>query len=386
MLWRALRGVGEGRYIDVGANHPMDDSISMAFYEHGWSGLTVEPDPQYAALQRQQRPRDIVSEAAITPHEGGVVPLHVVDGTGLSTIVDGIASAHSESGYATHTIEVPTRRLDRILEEIGWQGVDIHFMCVDTEGSERGVLESIDLDKWRPWVLCVEATEPNSTISTRDQWEDLVLACDYRFCLFDGLSCFYVAAEHQERLAPALSYGACILDGYTTRYSRMIPVLQGELASEAARRQDEVAKCQGEVAKWQGEVARWQGEVARWKGQWVSTWAAAMRERDEAAGLRRQLADLWHQYHVIGTAHHFLSQDHHKLSQDHHKLSQDHHQLAQDHHRLAQDNHRLAQDHHRLSEEAHQLRLRLQLIEGSRAWRLTEPVRKVARRLPRAEG
>ena len=52
VLWRALHDVGKGRYIDVGANHPELFSVSMGFYQRGWSGITVEPDPAFAQMQR----------------------------------------------------------------------------------------------------------------------------------------------------------------------------------------------------------------------------------------------------------------------------------------------------------------------------------------------
>src|ERR1700722_11121583 len=120
VLWRALEGVRTGRYIDVGANHPRDDSVSMAFYLRGWSGITVEPDPEFARLQREQRPRDFQVDAAGNGKDVRNVTLHVVDGTGLSTLVDRFAQMHASSGYQTHDVTVPTRRIDGILEESGW--------------------------------------------------------------------------------------------------------------------------------------------------------------------------------------------------------------------------------------------------------------------------
>ena len=65
----------------------------MAFYASGWSGITVEPDPQFAALLRQRRPGDLVVEAAITTSDHDTAVLHVVDGTGLSTLDDAIGRA-----------------------------------------------------------------------------------------------------------------------------------------------------------------------------------------------------------------------------------------------------------------------------------------------------
>ena len=41
MLWRALGKVENGFYIDIGAQHPVIDSVSKAFYDNGWRGIHV---------------------------------------------------------------------------------------------------------------------------------------------------------------------------------------------------------------------------------------------------------------------------------------------------------------------------------------------------------
>ena len=56
LLWRALHNVQHGFYIDVGAHDPTALSVTRAFYEHGWHGINVEPDPQYAEKLRKERP------------------------------------------------------------------------------------------------------------------------------------------------------------------------------------------------------------------------------------------------------------------------------------------------------------------------------------------
>ena len=45
VLARALGGIEQGRYVDVGAGDPMYGSASMAFYALGWSGIVIESDP-----------------------------------------------------------------------------------------------------------------------------------------------------------------------------------------------------------------------------------------------------------------------------------------------------------------------------------------------------
>jgi len=46
MLWRALKHIERGFYIDVGAWSSDLDSVTRAFYEHGWRGINVEPNPE----------------------------------------------------------------------------------------------------------------------------------------------------------------------------------------------------------------------------------------------------------------------------------------------------------------------------------------------------
>jgi hypothetical protein len=45
LLWRALRDLADGFYIDVGAEDPTQNSVTRAFYERGWHGINVEPVP-----------------------------------------------------------------------------------------------------------------------------------------------------------------------------------------------------------------------------------------------------------------------------------------------------------------------------------------------------
>ncbi len=263
----------------------------MAFYARGWTGITVEPDQEFAQLQRKFRPDDLLIEAAITAEDGDATTHPVVEGIGLSTLDESVgraglrgAATHTRSSFETYDAVVPTRSLESILQEANWAAQDIHFMSVHTEGSERAVLKSIDLTVWRPWVLVVEATTPTTTHSTRHLWEHLVLEAGYRFCLFDGLSCFYVAEERDIQLGKALSYPACALDKY-------IPLAQRQSEDRAARAEslaDERA----------AEIRALVEEVVRWRGQAVSGWATTISQanrssgRDEAQALRQRVAEL----------------------------------------------------------------------------------------------
>jgi FkbM family methyltransferase len=258
VLWRALRSITDGRYVEIGANDPVDDSITKAFYDRGWSGLEVEPEPDFARRYREARPRDVVVEAAVTPHGDSIV-LHRIAGTGLSTTVDEIGTGHEEAGFSTEELTVRGTRLDALLAETGFDRGDVHFCVIDVEGAEADVLSTVDLRAWRPWVLVIEATEPNATRSTRDQWEEEVLAAGYQFCLFDGVSCFYVADEHAATLAKQLSYSAAVTDRY-----------------EDARHQRTVADLTERLGQAMTDLADSEAGVQEWRTKALVTWASGI--------------------------------------------------------------------------------------------------------------
>jgi FkbM family methyltransferase len=283
VLWRALRHLPKGRYVEVGANHPTQSSITRAFYDRGWTGIEIEPVTQFVEAFRAQRPDDVVVQAAVTDSDAETVTLHVIADTGLSTLDDAIGEKHRSQGWTTREETVPARRLDDILDEHLATGDDIHFMVVDTEGSERGVLASVDLRRWRPWVLVVEATAPNSTVPVHGAWEPLVVAAGYEFCLFDGLSRFYVAEEHAATLRPALTTPANPLDDFLTYQ-------QHELEQELASARAELAQLRTAHEEALQEIVRWRGTVlARWSEAAASGATGAGPAGHEVVRLRNEL-------------------------------------------------------------------------------------------------
>lgn len=285
VLWRALKDVTKGRYVEVGANHPAESSITRAFYDRGWSGVEIEPVKEFVEAYRSERPNDIVVQAAVTDADVETVRMHVIQGTGLSTLDDDIAAGHRSSGWSTTEEEVPARRLDDVLAEHLQPEDDIHFMVVDTEGSERAVLATVDLRRWRPWILVVEATAPNSTRPTHQEWEHLLLEAGYEFCLFDGLSRFYVAEERAQELREPLSAPANPLDNFATQH---LQAYEQEVARSRAR-DEEAARLRAQNEELLQEVIRWRGTVlARWAN---ATGSGTARQGHEVVRLRQELAD-----------------------------------------------------------------------------------------------
>ncbi len=208
ILWRALRVVAAGTYIDVGAHDPVVDSVSLAFYLAGWRGTHVEPTPLYAQRIREARPDEIVVEAAVSASPG---PMRFFELSGLSTGRRDIAEHHARAGHLAREILVPTVRLGELLKLAPG---DIHWLKIDVEGMEADVLRSWDDVEVRPWVLVIEATYPNSQEPTQHLWIDEVLKRGYEQVFFDGLSCYFLHKDKRE-LAPHFAAPANVFDAYT---------------------------------------------------------------------------------------------------------------------------------------------------------------------------
>ena len=214
LLWRALKDVERGFYIDAGAADPVIDSVTHAFYEHGWHGINVEPDPSLFDRLVRERPRDINLRVGLAEQPGEGI-LHTVGvRTGLSTLSQDVVAMHAAAGLSTTSTPIPLMTLAEVCA--AHSQAPIHFLKIDVEGSERGVLAGADFARWRPWIVVAEATQPNSQVPSYSGWEPLLICAAYRFALSDGLNRFYVADEQWQRLASAFRDPVCVFDDYIT--------------------------------------------------------------------------------------------------------------------------------------------------------------------------
>jgi len=194
MLWRALQNITSGFYIDVGAHHPVWDSVTKVFYENAWSGINIEPITEWFEELSKDRPNDINLQLAVGAEQGEMT-LYEIPNSGLSTFDKAMAERHEhERACKKNERKVSLRTITDICEEHKVETV--HFLKIDVEGAEKQVLEGIDFTKIRPWIILLEAVLPNSQIECHASWEPTLLAENYEYVYFDGLNRFYVAKEH----------------------------------------------------------------------------------------------------------------------------------------------------------------------------------------------
>jgi FkbM family methyltransferase len=211
ILWRALKHIPKGFYIDVGANDPEDDSVTKAFYDHGWQGINIEPLPEHYASLQAQRSRDINLQIAAGDYDGELTLFDMPGTRGWATSDPDIADHYRQQGLEVVATSVLVRKLANVCAEL--VVADIHFLKIDVEGFEAQVIQGMDFTQWRPWILVVEATRPNSQDSRHQDWEPVLLDNHYRYAYSDGLNRYYVAEEHLD-LIPALAQQPNVFDDY----------------------------------------------------------------------------------------------------------------------------------------------------------------------------
>ena len=212
MLYRALKHVKNGFYIDVGANHPVEDSVTKAFYDLGWQGINVEPLENYIALLEEARPRDKNIQCALSDRAGSL-DIWSCDVRGWETLDKKVAGEHEANGF--HGEWKPTQL--RTLAEIAnnYSPPEVHFLKVDVEGYEKQVLLGADFKSFRPWIIVIEATLPGSTIENYEEWEFILAGSGYKFVYADGLNRFYLA-EEQGDLEKFFKYPPNVFDEFST--------------------------------------------------------------------------------------------------------------------------------------------------------------------------
>ena len=197
MLYRALKEVERGFYVDVGANDPLNNSVTRSFYEIGWRGINIEP--VYSLFEKlvRYRPNDINLQIAMSDRVGQCDFWEIITNTGLSTLDYKIAEKHKrEYGLLSNNYIVKVDTLTNICKKFLVR--EIHFLKIDVEGWENLTIKGLDLKRIRPWIILIESTAPMSQEPIYQIWEPLILENGYHFIYFDGLNRFYLANEHSE--------------------------------------------------------------------------------------------------------------------------------------------------------------------------------------------
>jgi FkbM family methyltransferase len=144
-----------GFFLDVGAAWPIRNNTTYYLEKHlGWRGIAVDALPDYGPMWVKQRPRTPFFNFIVTDHSGGLESFYRAGWPGLSSL----KKDRVMKGERVHQqeIKVPTITLNDLLARNGVERID--FLSMDIEEAEPLALAGFAIEKYRPALVCIEAT------------------------------------------------------------------------------------------------------------------------------------------------------------------------------------------------------------------------------------
>jgi FkbM family methyltransferase len=272
LLKRCFGHLDSGFYIDIGADDPIIDSVTKSFYDHGWSGINIDPSENSFTKLQTARIRDINIQVAVDAQEGSINFWNVPK-TGLSTAIEKFANQHELAGFEVNLVSVKTRSLKDICEE--FVKCPINFMKIDVEGFEKQVLLGADFDKFRPMVILVESTEPNSQLENYLEWEYILEENKYQFCYGDGLNRFYLASESSflkvHFVFPPSVFDKFVLSSTSLFYDQTSDIELTQQRDELTQQRDELTQQRDELTQQRDELTQQRDELTQQRDEIVNS-------------------------------------------------------------------------------------------------------------------
>lgn len=165
LLWTIFsQRTSPGFFVEVGGLDGIRFSNTYSFEQNGWSGVCIEPHPEYFPLMSKHRPKSHCVRAAVGTHSGSIE--FIADQRGeFSTIEKSLLEddLYLKKAVGCEKMIVPLMTLDEILADIQ-APTNLDFVSIDVEGAELKVLEGFDLSFYQPRILVIEANTEESNV------------------------------------------------------------------------------------------------------------------------------------------------------------------------------------------------------------------------------
>jgi len=145
-------------YLDVGAYDPVAINNTYFFYTHGSRGVLVEPNVEMCKKLRAVRPEDTTLEAGIGVTAMREADYYLMTESAWNTFskeeAEHMARATGGSIKIEKVIKMPLLDINDVMSK--HFGKAPTFLSIDAEGLHLAILKTIDYQRFRPPIICVE--------------------------------------------------------------------------------------------------------------------------------------------------------------------------------------------------------------------------------------
>jgi len=152
-----FKSKNKGFYVDVGCYHPLQRNNTMLLYQKGWKGINIDISDFSIKLFKFLRPDDLNLNLAVSKKEGEIDMFFQKKLSQLSTIKENRAKIAFQGNILNK--KILSKRLTSILDESKYKDQKIDFLNIDVEGADFEVLQSLNLNKYSPELICIEVIE-----------------------------------------------------------------------------------------------------------------------------------------------------------------------------------------------------------------------------------
>lgn len=158
LLSHLLRNVLELKnitYLDIGTNDPVRLNNTYLFYQTGFQGVCMEPDPELCRKLQKARPRDTCLNVGAGIGSQAVMPFYVFKENTMNTFSQAESEKCQKMDYKLiKVVDVPMLPVSEIIERYLPNGVNL--ISIDAEGLDLEILKTVDFKRHRPEAVCVE--------------------------------------------------------------------------------------------------------------------------------------------------------------------------------------------------------------------------------------
>jgi FkbM family methyltransferase len=289
ILNRVFGSRNSGFYIDVGAGHPLYANDTKALYDRGWRGINIEPSAEFFRELAEQRPLDRNMNVAVCEMPGRST-FYQVAGTCHSTCDAEAAKRIAAKGFEVVPHDIEAMTLRGILEAMPIPPIDL--LKVAAEGLEPQVLASNNWARFRPKVILAEATFPETPVRRPNGVSQYLAAQGYRQVYFDGLNDYYVEQDF-ETSPEMFDRPPNVFDHFETYSQHEVTAQRNALSEQVRSLSQERDNALAFIASLQAQARRAmrQAEALAIDNENARAELVSMRERCAALAARREAVE-----------------------------------------------------------------------------------------------